>query len=1407
MPPMPSDTSTKVKTVCPYCGVGCGMVLQVENGEVVKILGDETHPANFGRLCTKGASAHVALRRSGRLEGAFERRARDQDATPLPIEQAITDTARRLRAIADTHGPDAIAFYVSGQMSLESQYLVNKLAKGYIGTNNIESNSRLCMASAGSGYKLSLGADAPPGSYQDFDKADLFFIIGANMADCHPILFLRMMDRVKAGAKLIVVDPRRTGTAEKADLFLQIKPGTDLALLNGLLHLLHRNGHTDRAFIDAFTEGWEAMPSFLEDYAPAAVAAITGLAEADLRQAAQWIGEAGEWMSCWTMGLNQSTHGTWNTNAICNLHLATGKICRPGSGPFSLTGQPNAMGGREMGYMGPGLPGQRSVLVDADRAFVENAWGVTNGTLRTAVGGGTIDLFSRMAAGEIKACWIICTNPVASVANRQTVLAGLQAAELVVAQDAFLDTETTRYADILLPGALWAEAEGVMINSERNLTLMQQAIQPPGEAMPDWQIIARVACAMGYAEAFDYASAEAIFEEIKGFANPSTGYDLRGASYAKLRASPVQWPCAAQSESDRNPIRYLNDGVSQTLKRRDDGSVPRLAFATASGKAQFFARPHVDPAESPDKTYPIVLNTGRLQHQWHTMTKTGKVAMLGKLNPAPFVEIHPEDAATLGVKQGDAVEIRSRRGRAVLPAVVSERVRPGNCFAPMHWNDVYGDELCVNAVTSDAIDAISQQPELKFCAVSLQRVAAAPPAAATPDTRNTSIDRERSVNAAAAPGAARTPQDANMPQIDALLAALGIADAAPPPMTDVQRAYVAGFANGLRGALGHAPQAGLPVLPANAPLPVATRMWLDGMLAGLFSRAPVPQPVSHDGQGGAAKPASEADSPVRIARTRPKVVLLWASQTGNVESLTDRYAMRLMESGFEIRTACMADYSVSNLEKAPYVLLMTSTFGDGDPPDNGQAFWAALQSPGAPRLDATRYAVLAFGDRNYDQYCGHGRQLDARLAGLGAQPLTARTDCDTEFQPAADDWLERVIVCIKEVDAALYAVPADGAIPAVLPGLMPTKTRPAATRLVRNVRLNGSGASKDTRYFALSTGETNFEYEVGDALGVWPTNCTELVDELLQLTALPGDAPVQVSGIGEMRLADALAKHYEIARPNPDALAFIAARTKNDALRELLREERKSDLKNWLWGQQLADVLHEFPVTLEAGELIGILKRLQPRLYSIASSPLAHPGEVHLTVAAVRYTNGRRKRKGVSSTFLADRADNATVPVFVQKATHFRPPRNGDAPVIMVGPGTGIAPFRAFLHDRLARGAHGRNWLFFGERHAATDFYYRDEIDAMREKGLLTRLDVAFSRDQVEKIYVQDKMREQGAALWQWLEEGAHFYVCGDASRMAKDVDAALRAVVAQHGGMSDERAADYVGRLAREKRYLRDVY
>ncbi|SRX82693.1 putative nitrate/sulfite reductase [Amycolicicoccus subflavus DQS3-9A1] [Mycolicibacterium parafortuitum] len=1243
---------------------------------IARVSGDTLHPTNFGRLCTKGAThAEMMAATDGRLTTALRRPSRDADPVAVGVDEALAEAGARLRAIVDEHGPDAVALYVSGQMSIEAQYLATKLAKGYLRTVHIESNSRLCMASAGTGFKQSLGADGPPGSYTDFDCTDLFFVIGSNMADCHPILYLRMADRLKAGAELIVVDPRRTATADKADLYLPIRPGTDLALLNGILHLLVENDAIDRDFIAAHTEGWDAMPAFLADYPPHRVAEITGLAEADIRRAADMIAAAGDWMTCWTMGLNQSTHGTWNTNAICNLHLATGTICRPGSGPMSLTGQPNAMGGREMGYMGPGLPGQRAVSSADDRAFVETQWDLEPGTIRADVGPGTVEMFRRMGSGDIKAAWVICTNPVASMANRDTVIAGLRAAELVITQDAYTDTATNRYADIVLPATLWAEADAVMVNSDRTLTLLQQSLPPAGDARPDWELICGVARHLGFGDAFDYKSSEQIFDEIRRFHNPRTGYDLRGISYERLRDTPVQWPCPSQEAPEANPVRYVNDGVSQDLHTDADGRIPRLAFATPSRRAVFHARPHLEPAEVPDEDYPMILNTGRLQHQWHTMTKTGRVATLNKLNPGPFVEIHPDDAAALGIAGGRDVELVTRRGRAVLPAVVTERIRPGSTWVPFHWNDEHGENLTINALTNDAVDPDSLQPEFKVCAVRLTPVSA---------------------------------------------------DSAPA--------------------------------------------------------------LIDDGRPGRYSRLDTGESP-QDAPTGPLV--LWASQTGNAEEFAAKLGERL--GGARLRA--MDDADLAQLSAAGDVVFVTSTFGDGGPPDNGADFWNRLGSPDAPALDGVRYTVLGIGDRSYGDFCGHARSLDDRLADLGAARMLDRAECEAYDEQPMAAWADSVAELIGADVETRTVRPEITDPPAVF-----TRVNPVAVPLCRNVRLTPPGSDKDVRQIGFDISAHDVSYSVGDSLGVWVANSPAAVQDWLESTGLPGAEAVIVDGV-QMSLREALTSHYDICKVTPNLVSFVAEHCPDARAVKRLRDISK-DTRNGL------DLVRAVPVRADPQLWQEVLVRLTPRQYSISSSPLVSPHEVQLTMSVVRYRGADgTARGGVASTYLADRPANTPVPVFVQRSPHFRPPAESHTPMIMVGPGTGVAPFRGFLQERRALGHRGPNWLFFGDRHRDQNFYYRDDLLDMVDDGFLNRLDLAFSRDQPKRVYVQHKMLDYGADVWRWLDDGAHFYVCGDATRMARDVDDALTEILRTHAKMSSDTAREYKREMIADKRYVRDVY
>lgn len=581
----------------------------------------------------------------------------------------------------------------------------------------------------------------------------------------------------------------------------------------------------------------------------------------------------------------------------------------------------------------------------------------------------------------------------------------------------------------------------------------------------------------------------------------------------------------------------------------------------------------------------------------------------------------------------------------------------------------------------------------------------------------------------------------------------------------------------------------LPVIPESAPFTTAQRMWLNGYLAGLLSEA-----------GG---------TPAISSKLKTRIPVLYASQSGNSESLAESFASQLAEAGFDAPCCSTADFATSDLSKEKHLLLVSSTWGDGDPPDNAIEFWNALRSEDHPRLEELSYAVLALGDSNYLNFCAQGRAFDARFEALGAKRLAPRADCDTDFEEPAAAWFESVRSALSNVDTGGSSAPPPSTKPAHAPTESKwSKKNPFPARLLMNRRLNGKDSERDTRHFEIELAGSGLEYEVGDVLGVYGHNHPQTVDELTALLAFDGDTSVTLPDGETMTLRRALLEVYDIrtvSRPLLEAWSQVSA---SEHLGRLLSSDN-AEIENYLRGREIIDLVAEHrPRFAAPDDFLALLRKLGPRLYSISSSPKAHPGEVHLSIARVAYEAHGRRRYGVCSTYLADRVyPEGEVRVFVQQAKHFKLPEDLDVPVIMVGPGTGIAPFRAFLEEREATGAPGLNWLFFGNPHEAVDFLYRDQLEKMQADGVLTRLDTAWSRDQEKKIYVQDRMIEAGAELWKWLEEGAHFYVCGDAKRMAKDVDDALHAIIAKHGARSESEAAAYVAEMKREKRYQRDVY
>ena len=723
-------------STCPYCGVGCGVIIESLGAQITGVRGDPDHPANFGRLCTKGQSLHLTaapqVTAQTRLLTPQWRPVRGQTLQALDWSAAMDMASQRLAAIVHNHGPDALGFYISGQLLTEDYYVFNKLAKGLLGTNNIDSNSRLCMSSAVAGYKMTLGADAPPACYEDIAHAQCLFIAGSNAAWAHPILFRRIEDakRANPALKMVVVDPRRTDTADMADLHLAIQPGTDVMLFHGLLHIMLAQGWTQATYIAAHTQGFEALQVLVADHTPQHVAQICGVPEADLYTAARWfagvqddriMGASADrtpTLSLYCQGLNQSSNGTAKNAALINLHLATQQIGRPGAGPLSLTGQPNAMGGREVGGMANLMSAHRDLANPQHRAEVAALWGVTDVPAKPGLT--AVEMFEAAADGQIKALWIACTNPAQSMPDQTTVRRALQRAEFVVVQEAFATAATCDYADLLLPATTWGEKEGTVTNSERRISRVRAAVAAPGQARADWAIAAdlgqRLAALLGRpqdARLMHYPTPESVWNEHRE-STRGRDLDITGLSYAQLETTgPAQWPLPKGASTGQ--ARLYADG----------------RFPTADGRARFAAVSWQPVAEERVSQFPFSLTTGRLRDQWHGMTRTGTAGRLFAHSPEPCVQMNPHDAQRLGLQDGELVQVRSKRGSLVLPVQASAQVAASQAFIAMHWGpevlsgrNAQGEAgLGVNVLTTSSYCATSKQPELKHAAVQITRAA------------------------------------------------------------------------------------------------------------------------------------------------------------------------------------------------------------------------------------------------------------------------------------------------------------------------------------------------------------------------------------------------------------------------------------------------------------------------------------------------------------------------------------------------------------------------------------------------------------------------------------------------------------------------------------------------------------
>ncbi len=719
------------KTLCPYCGVGCGLEVMPpaqagkathrdsEGAPIWKVRGDRAHPSSQGMVCVKGATVTEASRKN-RLLYPMMRDSLDEPFRRVSWEEALSCVVSRLQSVLTTVGSQAVCMYGSGQLQTEDYYVAQKLIKGCLGTNNFDTNSRMCMSSAVTGYKQSLGSDGPPCCYEDLELTDCAFLIGSNAAECHPIIFNRLAKHHKKNrqVKMIVVDPRRTPTAEAADLHLAIRPGTDIDLLNGIAHLLLKWGKIDASFIEDCTAGFPAYAEVIKYYSPNIVAERCGITERELETAARYWSESERVLSMWSMGVNQSSEGTAKVRTLINLHLMTGQIGKPGCGPFSLTGQPNAMGGRETGGLCHILPGFRSLENSQERTEVEQFWGLPSGQISPYPGRTVLDMIAGLETGEVEFLWIAATNPAVSLPDLERSKAALMRSPFTVYQDAYYPTETAAYAHVLLPAAQWGEKTGIMTNSERMVTLCQAFCPPPGEAKADWEIFVEVGRRLGFADKFPFANSAEVYAE---FVQLTRGRlcDMTGISHQRLKEEgPLQWPCPEEKGREGEGERGRGgDKTNFTLSSKR--LYTNWRFATPDGRARFGAYHSRGLAEPPDPDYPFILTNGRLYGHWHTQTRTGRVPKIQQMHPHPFIEIHPRDAKQLGISEGSWVEVRSRRGKSRFPAKVTKAIAPGTVFVPMHWGALWADNAEANALTHSEACPDSLQPELKACAVQL----------------------------------------------------------------------------------------------------------------------------------------------------------------------------------------------------------------------------------------------------------------------------------------------------------------------------------------------------------------------------------------------------------------------------------------------------------------------------------------------------------------------------------------------------------------------------------------------------------------------------------------------------------------------------------------------------------------